>query len=376
MNANDSKYSNSATLLPLLRTLLKWRKTFVVYLLVAILLSVVVSLLLTNYYRAQAVITPAAEEQSLLTIEGSLFGTEDAVDRTLIMAQSNKMAERVINKFNLAQRYDIDDTTPKGRYQVLDRFFSLYEVKKNELNGIELSLEDTDPEMAATLMRGVLEEIQRLYKEATATPLKRIINNFEQAISNKELRLQEAADTLRNLRQRYDIYNVRQQGQLYSSLILSTETMLSEQRARLKSFKAINLRDSVRVIEARVQGLAEKLKSITRSDSTGKSRLDRFNEGREAVTYFEELSTSLQEDLGLIRARYEEYRAMLDNTQSAIIVLEPVEVPKIKSYPIRWLIVAGTTVVAFVLGILGIFAIEQWKELGRAFKTEEQNTTA
>ena len=53
---------------------------------------------------------------------------------------------------------------------------------------------------------------------------------------------------------------------------------------------------------------------------------------------------------------------------AGIIILEPVQVPNLKSYPIRSFIVLGSTLIAIIIGIIGVLLLDiykrvNWKEV-------------
>ena len=72
-----------------------------------------------------------------------------------------------------------------------------------------------------------------------------------------------------------------------------------------------------------------------------------------------------REQLALLRAKYEETKADAEESLTTKFVVNRAWPAEKKAYPIRWLIVLVSTLSAFLLTILGIIAIENFKK----FKT-------
>src|SRR5690606_29898451 len=134
-------------------------------------------------------IIPANEEKDLFGKEGknnSLYGDEDAIDRAIIFANSSQLVGFMIQEFNLAERYNINASTPKGEERVGKRFRKLYNVKKNEHSGIEISIEDTHPDTAAKMLSVAIARIEALYKNATVGNKQLILETYENALVEKK----------------------------------------------------------------------------------------------------------------------------------------------------------------------------------------------
>ena len=107
----------SYSFLDIVGILFRWKKPLMVLLVVTTVGSIIVSLLLDDYYTAYATFVPTNEEQKLFDSAGNLtlYGGDDAVSRVLIFAESPSFVNHMIKKFELAKRYNIDNSTPKGQ---------------------------------------------------------------------------------------------------------------------------------------------------------------------------------------------------------------------------------------------------------------------
>ncbi|WCL81266.1 Wzz/FepE/Etk N-terminal domain-containing protein [Saprospira sp. CCB-QB6] len=363
----------SFSLLEVIGSIWRWKKGLIIFVVSAMVLTAVVSLMIPNYYKAQVTIMPANEEKDLFgsqTKNNSLYGDEDAVDRSIIFANSSPLVAFMIDSFKLAERYDIDVSTPKGEYKVAKRFRKLYQVKKNEFSGIELSLEDQSAEKAAEMLRAVLARLEHIHKLATGPSKQQLLGTYEQALTDKREELRRISDSLYILRARYKIYDVKEQGELLANTLVRTAAKMAEGQAKLAAFKAAGRRDSVAVISAQIAGYREQLKQLNEESDSARSaiNLKAYNAGRERILAYENEIENLTDDIGEIRSEYAKFKAQAASQASSIIVLEEVEVPKIKSYPRRSLFVLGAGVLALILGVMAVLVLElnrkiDWKEV-------------
>jgi capsule polysaccharide export protein KpsE/RkpR len=358
----------SFNLLDMVGSIWRWRKSILILVGIVVIGTIIATLLLPNYYTAAATVIPSNEEKDLFGKDGknkSIYGDEDAVDRVMIFSKSALLVEFMVKEFDLASLYKINNSTPKGESKVAKRFLKLYNVKKNEFSGIEISVQDTDPERSAKMVQAVLTRIEALYKEATISNKNLILETYEEALRDKKAELGVVSDSLIRLRKKYSIYDVKMQGEMLASMVVSSESQLTEYLAKLEAFKQQGGRqDSIVNISARIRGLQRKLEMLNEQNDSLKSSisLKSYNEGREQVMYFENQIESLNEDISTILTGYSQFKAQA-NSKAGLIVLEPVQVPKVKSFPVRSLMVIAAIFLALVVGILGALVLDLNKRI-------------
>lgn len=372
------KEKKTYSLLDITGILYRWRKPLLGLILGTAISSVIISLLLDDYYTATATFVPTNEEQKLFDSAGNLtlYGGDDAVSRILIFAESAPFVKHMIKEFDLATRYDIDDSTPKGRNLVERRFKKLYDIKRNKHSGLEISIQDTDREMAYKMVVAALKKIEELYRSATSGNKELIKETYEKAIAEKEDELIRVADTLTVLRKKFNIFDVKQQSISLAQMLTAIEGKLEYDRAKLQSFQESNApKDSIVNVSARIAGAMrqrdlmrggmrerESSKDIADQRATA-SDIYAFNQGRDLVIYWETKIANLNEELSLIITQFAKFKTHAYSNIAGIIILEPVQVPTLKSYPIRSLLVVGAILVAIVLGIIGVLILDAYKRV-------------
>lgn len=373
----------SYSLLDVVGTLYRWRKLIAVLVGGVTAGAIVITLMLSNYYKAFATLMPANEEKELFAetagANNGLYGDDDAIDRLMIFAESPMLIGGMIRIFDLPTRYGIDVSTPQGQDKVAQRFLKLYKVKKNPYSGIEVSIEDTDPLFAAKMMDTLLVELQRVYAAATFSNKQQLLATYEAALVDKKSEIKALTDSIAMLRTRYSIYDVKKQSELLGSLVVEAEANLSESRSKLRIYsQGGGKQDSIVNLRARIEGLEQTLVMLRadNSDSATAINLARFNEGRDLVLDYEKQIEAASENLGDMQKQFAQFRAQANSLASSIIVLDPVQIPKIKSYPSRSIMVLGAAFLALVLGSIAAIVLDMYARIDWAVvlgkKSEEK----
>jgi tyrosine-protein kinase Etk/Wzc len=366
-----SKEKNNYSLLDVIGRLYRWKKPLLVLVLTATIGAIIASLLLDDYYTAYSTFVPTNEEQKLFDSAGNLtlYGGDDAVSRVLIFAESSPFVSYMINTFHLDSVYNIDSSTPRGQNKVEKYFRKLYDIKRNKHSGLEISIQDKNPEVAFAMVKRALDKIEILYRNATAQNKELIKQTYEKAILEKEKELIIVADTLTRLRKKFNIFDVASQSESLSAKLSSLESDLVYDEAKLEAFIKYNApRDSIINVKARIQGALMQQKLMrgglkNNQNVETSSDIYAFNRGRDLIIYWETKITNLNEELSLIITQFAKFKTHAYSNIAGIIILEPVQVPNLKSYPIRSFIVIGSTLVSIILGVIGILILDMYKRV-------------
>jgi uncharacterized protein involved in exopolysaccharide biosynthesis len=366
-----SKEKNSYSLLDIIGILFRWKKPLLALILCTTIGAIIVTSLLDNYYTAYSTFVPTNEEQKLFDSAGNLtlYGGDEAVSRVLIFAESTPFVDSMIGKFGLAEHYGIDDTVLGGRNKLEKHFKKLYDIKRNKHSGLQITIQDKDAKMAHNMVVVALDEIEELYRAATTGNKDLIKETYEAAIAEKEAELITIADTLTILRKQFNIFDVNQQSKALSGMLSSLEGRLVYDKAKLITFQEMKApRDSIINVKARIAGASSQRDlmrggSLRNPDVETSSDIYAFNEGRDPVIYWETKIANLNEELSLIITQFAKFKTHAYSNIAGIIVLEPVQTPNLKSYPIRSFMVIGSTLVAIILGIIGVLILDTYKRI-------------
>lgn len=363
-NSMKMENNNSYNLLDVLSTIFKWKKAILLTCVATAVLSAIISLLLPVYYKATTIFYAASPDLAVpeaifgnSTTTPDYYGTENDMNRIMSIAKSNELATFMIDSFKLYQHYDIDTTSPKAAYYVRLNFAKHFEVLKTKYDAIELSIEDRDRELAARMANTAREFINHLGQALIKDGQAKLLQTFEANIRAKEESLRMVNDSLQQLRERYGVYNHLAQSETMSELVMKTEAKLSNSRAKLSALEGQSrFRDSIILLRADIKGLEQELQQLN-------ERLKRFNEGMAQVEMLKAIQAEASEKLGEDKEHYKQLKAAYESDFPAVLLLEPATVPVIKERPKRMLIVAVSTVVAFIFSVLAVLIFETYREV-------------
>jgi len=202
-------------LLDVIRTLLKWRKPLIIVGTITALTSVIISLVLPNYYQANTTFLAVSPDQAMpelvfstAPIRTEYYGNENDIDRLLTIAESNELVDFLIDTFQLFEHYDIAPDHPKARYLVRLAFHDLYEVKKTKRDAIQLSVEDKDRELAMKIANAGRNKIDQFTRQLIRKNLEKTLKTYEESVNTQQKQVDILSDTLMYLRRKFGIFNI------------------------------------------------------------------------------------------------------------------------------------------------------------------------
>jgi len=192
-------------LLDVIRLLLKWRKPVLIVTMLAAIVSAVGSLLLPNKYKSTAAFYPTNiatyDRLILFSTETSdkvlnYFGDKNDINRMLSIANSEPLLDRVIEHFDLEERYEIDTTARNYRFQLLKVFKEHFEATKSKLGNIEVSVWDKDPQFASDVATFVMERVGEQYAGFIRSRNEKIFTTMSDKKDEKAMEMQILTDSL------------------------------------------------------------------------------------------------------------------------------------------------------------------------------------
>lgn len=331
--------SQPETLLDIIAVLWRWRKKIISLTAIVAIGAIIISLILPNYYKASTTFYAASEDMGKPTPIGEIdrniryYGTDTDVDRLLTIANSGELKTRLIQEFRLYEHYEIDPASKNAEHKINQKLSKLYNVTKTKLDAIELSIEDTDPEIAARIANSARDKIndssQKTLKDGQANLLKA----FEQKITDNENQLKFLGDSLTLLKQKYNVFDLETQTQ-----VLLEQLSLAKSKGQTK--------------------LAQSLES----------QIQNYNRGYSAVAAISAEHDAASAQLGLDKEKYRQLKSSYNSPFTAIHVIEQANIPIVKSRPKRSIYVIGATLFAFILSTFAALIVDasrkvNWREV-------------
>lgn len=356
---------NNDNLIEVLRTIFKWKRPIFYVCLIAGLGAVLISLFLPNYYKAVTVFLAVSPDQAKpeslygkSQLRTEYYGNENDIDRLMTIAESGELVNFLVDSFRLYERYKINPEQPKAAFKVQEKFLGLYEVKKTKRDAIELSVEDKDKAVAASIANAAREKIDEIARRLMREGLEKTIRSYEDNIKAKEGQLASLSDSLIAMRKVYGIYSIVGQSEAMPTQVSEAEALLVRNRAKLEAMK--NTRgiplDTILLLQATVRGMEEEFDSLT-------VKMERFNLGLTKTGIFERQYLEANQSLSDDKERLKQVQATYHSVIPAMVIVEAAQIPVVKSRPKRSIIVLATTAIAFLFSIIGVLLFDTYKDI-------------
>ncbi len=323
--------------------LYKWRKVLLILALAAIVLSFIFSspIFITPLYRSTVVLFPTSTNsisKALIADNAGNkkdileFGEDEQTERLLQVLYSSRIRDRIINKFNLLEHYDID---PESKYR-MTKLYNMYEnninFRRTEYMAVRISVYDKDPAFAADIANDIA-----VLLDSTINEIQR-----ERALRGLEIVEREYKELQQDIRQMQDSLN---------HLMKLGVHDYESQAEMINRQLAIEL---AKGNTAAVRRLENKLKDLA-------------NYGGAYVTLINSIEYNV-EQLSLIKAKYKEAKVDAEQFLPQKFVVDQAYKAEKKSYPIRWLIVVVSMLSTVLMGVFVIIIIENYNNVRRRSK--------
>ena len=318
--------------------ILLYKKKFLIIIITAIgaLASVIASFMITPMFQSTVILYPvssASVSKTLLTNNerGNLmaFGEEEETEQLLQILESDEISNRIIEKYNLVEHYEIDKNSQYMQTSLYKTYNSNVSARKTPFQSIEIKVMDKDPVIAANIANDISDLVDT------------VINSIKKKRAFDALLIVE-----------YEYKKLSQQ-----------INKLSDSLTVLNSLGVINFRSEV---EAYSKGLADGI-ATGKITPQGIASLEKKMEGLKKYGHiYSELSAFIeleQKQLSAIKAKWVEAGVEYAQNMPHKFVINKARPAEKKSYPVRWLIVVLSSVSTFVFAVFLILGIDTIKKI-------------
>ncbi|PLX14350.1 MAG: hypothetical protein C0594_00170, partial [Marinilabiliales bacterium] len=302
--------------------------------LIAVVVSTVVSLLIEEKYRSTVVLYPtssASVSNSLLSdkiIDKEIlnFGEEEEVEQLIQILHSYAIRDRIIQKYNLMDHYDIDLDSKFPKTHLFREMESNISFKRTEFMSIEIEVLDKDPVIAAKIANDIAALVDTTMNAMQHERANKALKIVENEYLNLVDRVSDLEDSLTAIRKKGVIYYESQAevfNDAYATAILEGKT------GRAKE------------IEKKLAVLAEY---------------------GGAYVSLRDLLLHETEKLSILESKYREAKVDAQAFLPHKYIVNRGEVAEKKAYPIRWLIVLISTLGAFIFALFTIIVYDNVKK--------------
>ncbi len=241
-----------------LSVLYKWKKFLIINLLAVTVISTTISFLIPETFRATAKVILAPENSmgglsslmggnSALSLGAKLFGVSSTnEDLILGLLESRSIIEKVVNKFNLYEYYEVEDRNFDKLMKMMggDLVFD-----PNEYGLIEISVVNENPQLSADIANYFVELADSMNIELAVRSAKEN-RKFVEDRYNKNVRdLRTAEDSMYVFQKKYGIFAVPEQLEIAFKAAAEIEAELTKREVMLHMLKATSGKNSPQYIK-------------------------------------------------------------------------------------------------------------------------------
>jgi uncharacterized protein involved in exopolysaccharide biosynthesis len=256
------------------------------------------------------------------------FGEEEEAEQLLQILNSSKIRDRIVQKYDLMKHYEIDSTEKYFRTKLFKEYAGNIKFRRTEYMAVEITVMDRHPDTAALIANDIsdlLDSTKIFMQKIRATKGFRIVNDEYQQLRDW---IKDMEDSLAVLRT-YGVHDYESQAEMINR-------QLAIEIAKNPNSKA-------------VKALEEKLDVLAKY-------------GTPYVSIRDQLEYE-KKQLSLIKSKFEEAKVDAEEELPQTFVVDRAYPAEKKTYPVRSIIVLVSMVSVFLLTVLTLLLLENFKTI-------------
>lgn len=341
--------------------ILRWKKELMVASLVFIGLSIIGSLLLPNYYKAETIFYAASPDLAKpIPIGGDekdvrIYGDDKDLDRLFTIASSQEIIFFLVDSFDLYKHFDIDRDDPKSKFKVQEKLLSNYKTIKTKYGALLLIVEDKSAELASSMANAAREKIESIAQKIVKSSQKKLIDNYNANILIKQVQSDSLANNLKRIKQASGVFETWGQTSLYNKILTDAESDLEDAKGKITFYRKYpTYKDSVIKYMAEEMGAENKKKKAL-------AELEKYAPVLSELKQMEQEQSRLHDQISLDKERLKQLNATYTVPFTALHLIEEAVTPVQKSRPKRAIIVLLCSLCGIFLSMLAVFVVENLK---------------
>ncbi len=344
---SEIKEKKEVTFTDYLSILLKWKKFLIINLLVVGIITTGITFLIPEKFKADSTIM--IQESSgggllggMMQDIGGVFskafggGSGNSEDKLFGFLASNQMSEKIIEKFNLVDYYEI---TKYKRAKTLKAFKDDFKFDLNDNGFIEISMIHKNPEISADIVNFATEELDRMSQEYAITYAKKYREFVEKRYFKNMNDLKDAELSLEKFHKETGIFAIPEQIEVAFKAYSELETQLSIKELERDLVKETQgeKNPSMNVVETQVNLLKKKISDLKNGKQSDKSLIFlKIDELPNVQLRFLQIKRELEIQAKLLEFTLPMYeQAMMEEQKTipTITVIDKAIAPELKDSP-------------------------------------------
>lgn len=391
--------SEEIHLLDILTALARQKKILFIVPLITSMLSILAALLIKPIFISTAVIMPPQQQQSsgvasMLGQLGGLAGAASGIaglkspnDLYVAMLQSRTVADKLIERFNLKEHFDVQ-TSDEARKKIS----KIANSSSDKSGTISVQVEDENPKFAAELANAFVTELAALTKNLAVTDAAQRRMFFEKQLITAKDALADAEVGLRTTQEKTGMLQLDGQVKGIISNVAQIEGTIAAKEIELNAMRsfATNNNPDLMKLQREIQGYKTQLAKTKNGNSSdgGDMMVPTGKIPEVGVEYIRKLrNVKYQETMFELLAKQYELAKIDEAKESSIIQVLDVAVPaEKKSKPRKLIIILGGLGGGILLALLIALMRDaylhsansdvsryRWSVLKSAWKNKAQN---
>jgi capsule polysaccharide export protein KpsE/RkpR len=304
-------------------------------------------------------------------VASDLLGVKSSSDLFVGMLHSRTVQDRLVQRFNLKTEYRVR-LAEDARNQLANNTG----VGTDRKSGIiTITVTDRNPQRAATLASGYVEELDKLVAEVSVSSARRERMFLEERLKAVKVDLDQAAQDFSQFSSKNEAIDLKEQGRAMVESAARLQGELIAAESELKGLQQIYAPNNVRVreVDARV---AELRNQLNRLGGTSEGTAESDAEGSPSYPSIRQLPllgvtyadlyrrTKIQETVyETLTQEYELAKVQEAKETPSVKVLDEPVVPERKSFPPRTLIAIFCGLLALAGAAVGVLLQAAWQRV-------------
>ena len=191
---------------------------------------------LPKKYTSEAVIYPTPSNSQEAIIENPSFGFEGHSNQLLQVLKSNTLRERLIDKFELANYYEIDTTQIDWYSRLAKKMEEDIEFERTPYYSLSITASTTSPELSSNIVNYIVDEVNVIVQEIFMDNIEKTHIAYRNEYLEKQAYVRTLLDSLIYLKQ----FNTDKALHHLKTQIELTQEEISSLRSRLEQLKETN----------------------------------------------------------------------------------------------------------------------------------------
>lgn len=309
----------------------KWKNVLILTSLLALISSVIFSLLIEDKYESSVILFPSTttsisrallDDESYKEKDFLEFGEEEEAEQLIQLLNSDKIRDHIITKFDLFNHYDINPEEEYRKTKLIREYNSNIDFYRTNFMSVKIEVLDTDPVYAANIANEIALMVDKFRDELLKKRAKQGFEIVEKEYLNLVSEINAMEDTLNRIRalgiQDYETQVEVLSGQYGAALV----------KGNMKAAKI----------------LENKLDTISKYGGKYLSLVQQMEYEREKLSDLREI--------------YAQARVNAESTIDQTFIVNDAYPSEKATYPIRWLIVVTSVLATFLFTLITLILID------------------